>query len=140
MGEADPAEDRADDNDRRPAGPDDAVDERNAAKAAGPHIAEPTPDELAGLTVMERMELLFQERQFQAEERERGRAEKHRRINTVALVLGVIVGLGTVVGAVATLRATQDQLRIAQDAEITDRYATTIEALSSQDPLCGSVP
>ncbi len=118
MSDTGPAEDGAQDVEREP---------------DGTRLAEPAPEELATLTVRERAELLAQERRFLAEERERRHAQRHRRLNTLAIMLGVIVGLGTMAGTAATLRATQHQLGIARDAQINDRYAKTIEALSSED-------
>ncbi|GAB2867879.1 hypothetical protein GCM10022221_80880 [Actinocorallia aurea] len=90
-------------------------------------------EELAELSPRERWELRAQERQFLAEDKDRRNASWHRSVNTVALVLGIVVAVGTLYSGVKTLQSTQDQIRIAQEALVTDRFAKTIEALSSED-------
>ncbi|MEU8386161.1 pentapeptide repeat-containing protein [Streptosporangium sp. NPDC048865] len=85
-----------------------------------PRPALPTQTELDALPADRRLELIDLERQ-----------DWHRQVNTWILAAGVAATVGTLLVTGLTLRSGQDQLNIAREGQVTDRYARAVEQLGS---------
>ena len=117
--------------DRDPAeDPGHAVQESEAADSSlsppivqarrAPRLTRPTQEELDSLPADRRLELMDLDRQ-----------ERHRRFNTRILAAGVLATVGTLLVTALTLRSGQDQLNVAREGQVTDRYAKAVEQLGS---------
>ncbi|MFI0487472.1 pentapeptide repeat-containing protein [Actinomadura sp. 9N215] len=76
-------------------------------------IPPPAAEELAGLPVKDRVDLLNQQRQA-----------RHLTFNTIGILFGVVFTAASLIATALTLRATQE-------AQITDRYTKAVEQLGS---------
>ncbi|MFJ3788629.1 pentapeptide repeat-containing protein [Kitasatospora sp. NPDC090091] len=94
-------------------------------------IAEPTPAELAALPADRRFELLQQQRQFSAEERDRRRQSRHQWFNSAGILFGVLFAAAGLVATALTWKTGQDQLETARQGQLTDRYIRATEQLGS---------
>ncbi|MFC6879269.1 MULTISPECIES: pentapeptide repeat-containing protein [Actinomadura] len=72
--------------------------------------------------------------------RNQQRAERHQWLNSLGILFGVLFTAGTLVftglalrTAREDLRTSQDNVRIARESQLTDRYAKTLEALADDD-------
>ncbi|MFI6393295.1 pentapeptide repeat-containing protein [Nonomuraea sp. NPDC050540] len=102
-----------------------------SAGASPPRIAEPTQEELDGLPVEKRLELLEAQRQRDDQERERRRLNRHQWFNSVGILLGALFTAGSLIVTAVTLRNGQEELRTAREGQITDRYTKAVEQLAS---------
>lgn len=102
-----------------------------SAGASPPRIAEPTQEELDGLPVEKRLELLEAQRQRDDQERERRRLSRHQWFNSVGILLGALFTAGSLIMTAVTLRNGQEELRTAREGQITDRYTKAVEQLAS---------
>ncbi|WP_329521060.1 pentapeptide repeat-containing protein [Spirillospora sp. NBC_01491] len=89
----------------------------------------PTQDELDQLPAEVRLEL-----------RDRHRAERHQWLNSLGILFGVLFTAGSLVATGLALRTSQedlrnsqDNLRVARESQLTDRYAKALEALADDD-------
>ncbi|MEU1634751.1 pentapeptide repeat-containing protein [Nonomuraea sp. NPDC005701] len=99
--------------------------------ASPPRIAAPTQDELDGLSVEKRLELLEAQRQRDDQARERRRLNRHQWFNSVGILLGALFTAGSLITTAVTLRNGQEELRTAREGQITDRYTKAVEQLAS---------
>lgn len=104
-------------------------------------IAEPTQEEIDGLSVMERLEFLEHRRQRrEAEydrrnlEAERYRQSRHQWFNSVGIAFGVVFTVAGLIANTVALYTSREDLRTSQESQFTDRYAKTIAVLGSEDP------
>lgn len=105
-------------------------------------ISEPTQEELDGLSVMERLDLLERRRRRREAEYDRQaldaelyRQSRRRRFKSIGIGFGaVFAALGLYAAGLATDTFQEDR-RAFWESRITDQYARTIEALGSEDPL-----
>ncbi|NRQ38171.1 pentapeptide repeat-containing protein [Nonomuraea sp. NN258] len=103
-----------------------------ARSSPAPRIAEPSQEELAGLPVEKRLELLQAQRQRDDQERERRRLNRHQWFNSVGILLGALFTAGSLIVTAVTLRNGQEELRTAREGQITDRYTRAVEQLGSR--------
>ncbi|MFI0486530.1 pentapeptide repeat-containing protein [Actinomadura sp. 9N215] len=92
-------------------------------------ITMPTQADLDRLPAEVRMELRNQQR-----------AERHQWLNSLGILFGVLFTAGSLVAsglalrtAQEDLRTSQDNVRIARESQLTDRYAKTLEPLTSDN-------
>ncbi|MFB4304987.1 pentapeptide repeat-containing protein [Actinomadura sp. GTD37] len=92
-------------------------------------ITLPTQDELDRLPAEVRLEL-----------RDRHRAERHQWLNSLGILFGVLFTAGSLVATGMAVRTSQEDLRnsqknlkVAQESQLTDRYAKALEALADDD-------
>jgi Pentapeptide repeats (8 copies) len=83
-------------------------------------VAEPTQQELDTLPVKDRLELL-----------ERRRAARHQTLNSVGILFGVLFTAASLIATALTWRTGQDDLRTAQQGQITERYTQATQQLGS---------
>lgn len=102
-----------------------------SSEPARVHVAEPTQEELDALPPERRWELLRQERQHEADERERRRQSRHQWFNSAGILFGVFFAAAGLVTTALTWRTGQDELRTAREGQITDRYIRATEQLGS---------
>ncbi|WP_160147121.1 pentapeptide repeat-containing protein [Thermomonospora echinospora] len=96
-----------------------------------PQIPEPTPEELRNIPADRRLELLELQRQRLDAERDRRRHSKHQWFNSIGILIGVLAAVAGLVATVLTWRAGQDELHIAKEGQVTDRYTKAVEQLGS---------
>ncbi|MEU5988230.1 pentapeptide repeat-containing protein [Spirillospora sp. NPDC047418] len=92
-------------------------------------ITLPTQDELDRLPAEVRLEL-----------RDRHRAERHQWLNSLGILFGVLFTAGSLIATGLAVRTSQEDLRnsqknlkVAQESQLTDRYAKALEALADDD-------
>ncbi|MGW0335935.1 pentapeptide repeat-containing protein [Streptomyces sp. NPDC003011] len=78
-----------------------------------------------------RLELLQQQRQSEADERERLRQSRHQWFNSIGILFGVLFTATGVVATALTYQTAQEELRTAREGQITDRYTRAAEQLGS---------
>lgn len=88
-----------------------------------PAIPVPVPEELAAIPPDRRLEL--------EEQRRQGR---HQRINSIGILIGALVAAASLITTAETLRAGQEQLTIAREGQVTERYTKAVEQLGSTRP------
>lgn len=91
-------------------------------------ITLPSQEELGALPADRRLELLDLQRQ----EADRQDQRRNRKFNTWILALGVLATVGTLLVTALTLRSGQEQLTLAREGQVTDRYAKAVEHLGSE--------
>ncbi|WP_157419700.1 hypothetical protein [Actinomadura kijaniata] len=84
--------------------------DRSPAHPPPARIAEPTQEELDGLPVDRRLELLELQRQRDDQERERRRHNRHQWFNNVGILFGVLFAASGLIATVMTVRAGQEEL------------------------------
>lgn len=85
-----------------------------------PQITIPTQEELDGLPVRDRLELI-----------EQARIRTHQRVNSLVLLLGLFFTGAGLVATGLTLRNGQDQLDSAREGQITERYTQATQLLGA---------
>ncbi|MDN3357647.1 pentapeptide repeat-containing protein [Actinomadura sp. DC4] len=83
-------------------------------------ITAPTQEELDGLQVKDRLELL-----------DRRRQSRHQTLNSIGILFGVVFTAGSLIATALSVRTTQNELRNGQQGQITDRYTKAVEQLGS---------
>ncbi|MFG2790989.1 pentapeptide repeat-containing protein [Streptomyces sp. NPDC048419] len=94
-------------------------------------VTEPTQDELNALPAERRWELLQQEKQYEAEERERRRQSRHQWFNSIGILFGVFFAAAGLVATALSWRTGQNELRTAREGQIIDRYTRATEELGA---------
>jgi uncharacterized protein YjbI with pentapeptide repeats len=124
----------AEPSDEEPTGPTPAAEGGGDAKSAAarktrgrrprrPRVRPPTQQELDDLPVDKRLELLNQHRQ-----------SRHQSLNSLGILFGVVFTAASLIATALTLRTGQEELRNAQQGQVTDRYTKATEQLGSDKP------
>lgn len=69
---------------------------------------------------------------LQRQEADRQDQRRNRKFNTWILAFGVLATVGTLLVTTLTLRSGQEQLALAREGQVTDRYANAVGLLSSE--------
>ncbi|GAA4105345.1 pentapeptide repeat-containing protein [Actinomadura miaoliensis] len=85
-----------------------------------PQPTPPPQEELDALPADRRLELMDLTHQ-----------RRHRRFNTWILAAGVLATVGTLLVTALTLRSGQEQLNLAREGQVTDRYSKAVEQLAA---------
>ncbi|MGY6019637.1 hypothetical protein [Streptomyces spinosirectus] len=94
-------------------------------------VSEPPQDELNSLPADRRWELMRQETQYEAGERERRRQSRHQWFNGIGILFGVFFAAAGLVATALSWQTGQDELRTAREGRITGRYTRATEELGA---------